>query len=84
MDCQISGNKLALIVVSHGNGGSYVNFPDTAETLADAGFIIAAIDHPGDTVSDLSRSGDLPVMVERPTDITADDLRSDAASADQL
>jgi len=83
-DCPTSGDKLPLVVVSHGRGGSLIGHHDTAETLADAGFIIAAIDHPGDTVSDLSRSGDLPVMVERPTDITADDLRSDAASADQL
>ncbi|HVH81482.1 MAG TPA: hypothetical protein VM782_18925, partial [Stellaceae bacterium] len=41
----------------------------TAETLADAGFVVAAISHPGDTVRDMSRSGDLSVFIERPTDI---------------
>jgi predicted dienelactone hydrolase len=51
-DCPISGDKPALIVVSHGNGGSFVNFPDTAETLADAGFIVVAINHPGDNSGD--------------------------------
>ena len=33
-DCPISGDKLPLIVVSHGNGGSFINFRDMAETLA--------------------------------------------------
>jgi predicted dienelactone hydrolase len=42
---------------------------DTAETLAEAGFIVAAINHPGDTYGDMSRSGDLAEFVERPTDI---------------
>jgi predicted dienelactone hydrolase len=68
-DCPINGDKLALIVVSHGNGGSFVNFPDTAETLADAGFIVVAINHPGDNSGDASRVADLSVFVERPTDI---------------
>jgi predicted dienelactone hydrolase len=68
-DCPISGDKLPLVVVSHGNGGSFVNFPDTAETLADAGFIVVAINHPGDNSVDASRVADLSVFVERPTDI---------------
>jgi len=68
-DCPISGDKLALIVVSHGNGGSFINFRDAAETLADAGFIVVAINHPGDSGGDASRVADLSVFVERPTDI---------------
>jgi predicted dienelactone hydrolase len=68
-DCPISGDKLPLVVISHGNGGSMLAHHDTAETLADAGFIVAAIDHPGDSVSDLSRVADLSVYIERPTDI---------------
>ena len=69
-DCPISGDKLPLVVVSHGAGGSFDGHHDMAETLADAGFIVAAIDHPGHTTCDMSRSGDLSVFVERPTDIT--------------
>jgi predicted dienelactone hydrolase len=68
-DCPISGNELPLVVISHGRGGSFVGHHDTAETLADAGFVVAAINHPGDTFSDTSRSDDLSVFVERPTDI---------------
>jgi predicted dienelactone hydrolase len=68
-DCPIAGDKLPLVVISHGRGGDFIGHHDTAETLADAGFIVAAISHPGDTVSDMSRSGDLSVTIERPTDI---------------
>ena len=50
-------------------GGSFIGHHDLAETLADAGFVAAAINHPGDTTSDMSRSGDLSVFIERPTDI---------------
>lgn len=68
-DCRFAGAGLPLIVVSHGRGGSFVLQHDTDEVLADAGFIVAAINHPGDTASDQSRSGSLSVMVERPIDI---------------
>jgi predicted dienelactone hydrolase len=68
-DCPLLGKKLPLVVVSHGRGGSFIGHHDTDEMLADAGFIVAAINHPGDTASDLSRSGDLSVFVERPNDI---------------
>ena len=68
-DCAVSGDKLPLVVVSHGRGGDFVGHHDTAEALADAGFVVAAINHPGDTATDLSRSDDLSAMVERPTDI---------------
>src|ERR1700730_7583188 len=68
-DCPISGDKLPLVVISHGNHDDMLRNHDTAETLADSGFIVAAINHPGDSSADLSRVADLSVMVERPTDI---------------
>lgn len=68
-DCPLAGEGLPLIVVSHGRGSSFVMQHDTDEVLADSGFIVVAVNHPGDTASDLSRSGDLSVLVERPTDI---------------
>src|SRR6516225_11631278 len=52
-DAPISGDKLPLVVVSHGKGSHFVLHHDTAEMLADAGFIVAAINHPGDTVCDM-------------------------------
>ena len=66
-DCRIEGDKLPLVVISHGRGGSFFGHHDTAEALADAGFIVAAINHPG--AADMSRSDDLAAFVERPTDI---------------
>jgi predicted dienelactone hydrolase len=68
-DCPLPDRKLPLIVVSHGRTGNFVGHHDTAEVLADAGFIVAAINHPGDTGSDLSRTDDLSIYVSRPNDI---------------
>jgi predicted dienelactone hydrolase len=68
-DCPVAGDKLPLVVISHGRRGSFVGHHDIAETLADAGFVVTAINHPGDTSSDTSRSDDLSVFIERPSDI---------------
>jgi predicted dienelactone hydrolase len=68
-DCPIGGERLPLVVISHGRTGSFEGHHDTAETLADAGFVVAAIDHPGDNTLDRSRSKDLSVYIERPADI---------------
>lgn len=68
-DCPLPDRKLPLIVVSHGRTGSFAGHHDTGAVLADAGFIVAAISHPGDTGSDLSRADDLSIYVSRPNDI---------------
>jgi predicted dienelactone hydrolase len=68
-DCPVNGDNLPLVVISHGRGGDFIGHHDTAEALADAGFVVAAISHPGDTVTDMSRSDDLSALVERPADI---------------
>src|SRR5258708_4676199 len=51
-DCPIAGDKLPLVVISHGRTGWFGLHHDTAATLADAGFIVAAINHPGDNSFD--------------------------------
>jgi predicted dienelactone hydrolase len=68
-DCPISGDGLPLVVVSHGNGGTFIDLHDTAEMLADSGFVVAAVHHPGDNYRDSSRGSDLSVFVERPTEM---------------
>jgi predicted dienelactone hydrolase len=68
-DCPLSGEKHPLVVVSHGRGGNFLGHHDTAEAFADAGFLVAAINHPGDTRSDMSRATELSVYVSRPADI---------------
>jgi predicted dienelactone hydrolase len=68
-DCPITGNRLPLIVMSHGRRGSPLTNSDTATALADAGFVVAAIRHPGDNGRDFSRTDEFSVLVERPADI---------------
>ena len=68
-DCEIVGSKLPLIVISHGRTAWFGAHHDTAASLADAGYIVAAINHPGDNSFDESRVDDLSVFVERPVDI---------------
>lgn len=55
--------KHPLIVMSHGTGGSFSGHVDTAVALAKAGFVVAALTHPGDNWQDNSRAtqiGDRP------------------------
>ena len=69
-DSPATGEKLSLVVISHGRGGTFLDHSDTAEALANAGFVVAAINHPGDNAMDKTRTNDFSVFVERPTDIT--------------
>ena len=67
--CPTTGEKLPLIVMSHGRRGWFGGHHDTAAALADAGFVVAVLNHPGDTWRDTSRTDSLSVLVERPADI---------------
>jgi predicted dienelactone hydrolase len=55
-DGRVAGERLPLIVISHGTGSSYQNHYDTAIALAKAGFVVAAVSHTGDTYDDHSRA----------------------------
>ncbi|TPM38666.1 dienelactone hydrolase [Mesorhizobium sp. B2-3-4] len=68
-DCPIVGAKLPLVVISHGYGGWYLDLHDMAETLADAGFIVVAINHPHANHADMSQANGLGVLRQRPLDI---------------
>lgn len=68
-DCPITGAGLPLVVISHGRGGALFSHRDTAETLADAGFMVVAINHPGDNALDKSLTNDVSIFISRPTDI---------------
>jgi predicted dienelactone hydrolase len=67
-DCPIVGSKLPLVVVSHGWSGTFLGHHDTAETLADAGFVVVAVNHADNALSP-RRYGDFSALIERPTDI---------------
>jgi predicted dienelactone hydrolase len=68
-DCPVTGTKLPLVIFSHGRTGWFGAHHDTAEALADAGFVVAAINHPGDNGDDPSRRDDLSVFASRPVDM---------------
>lgn len=59
----VQGKALPLVVMSHGNGGSFLGHYDTAIALADAGFVVAAVTHTGDNYKDQSRATD---VMDRP------------------
>lgn len=68
--CPIAGTgPLPLVLLSHGSGGSALGHHDTAAALADAGFVVAAVHHPGDHAGDRSRQGTLAAFASRPADI---------------
>ena len=69
-DCAVSGRSLPLIVVSHGQGGTSLGHHDTAEALADAGFVVVTLNHPGDTFGDDSGAQRLDIFESRPRDVT--------------
>jgi predicted dienelactone hydrolase len=68
-DCPVASAKLPLVVFSHGTNGWFAGHHDTAAALADAGFVVAAINHPGDSAKDNARSGELSLFVSRPADM---------------
>ncbi|WP_454700808.1 alpha/beta hydrolase family protein [Agrobacterium burrii] len=68
-DCPIVEGQYPLIVISHGFAVTYFSHRDTAATLADAGFIVAALNHPGDNALDMKRAGELSALTDRPADI---------------
>lgn len=69
-DGTVRGHKLPLVVMTHGRGGSFVGNSDTAEYLADKGFVVASLNHPVDTASDKSRIGELSIYLQRPKDVS--------------
>ena len=68
-DCPVTGAKLPLVIFSHGRGGWFGQHSDTAEALADAGFVVAAIYHPHDNGNDRSESDSLSILASRPVDM---------------
>lgn len=59
MDAPASAGAHPLVVISHGNGGSFASHIDTAVALAHAGYVVAALTHTGDNYRDQSRAVDL-------------------------
>jgi predicted dienelactone hydrolase len=72
----VAGHGLPLVVMSHGTGGWYGSHYDTALALAEAGFVVAAVSHTGDTYDDQSRAAEIwdrPRQVHRLIDFLLTD-----------
>ena len=67
INAPLTGKALPMIVMSHGTGGSYLGHIDTAIALADAGFVVVAMNHTGDNYADQSRSVD---VMDRPRQVS--------------
>ena len=67
INAPVNGKALPMIVMSHGTGGSYLGHFDTAIALADAGFVVVAMNHAGDNYADQSRSLDI---MDRPRQVS--------------
>lgn len=59
------GPVLGLIVISHGTGAGAISHVDTAQALAEAGFVVVAPMHPGDNFQDDSAVGKPQWFVDR-------------------
>jgi predicted dienelactone hydrolase len=70
MNGAISAGRHPMIVMSHGTGGMALNSYDTAEALANAGFVVVAITHTGDNYRDQSTAFTRPNFVDRPRHVT--------------
>jgi predicted dienelactone hydrolase len=67
----VRGERLPLIVMSHGSGGWYGGHYDTAVALARAGFVAAAVTHYGDSYDEPTRAAMIwrrPAQLKRLTD----------------
>jgi predicted dienelactone hydrolase len=53
----VDGERLPLVVLSHGTGGTPLSHIDTVLALAEAGYVVAAPIHSGDNLQDQSNVG---------------------------
>jgi predicted dienelactone hydrolase len=67
VDGPVTGSRLPLILISHGNGGALAAHYDTAHTLAKAGFVVAAVTHTGDNYRDQSK---MAQVADRPRHVS--------------
>lgn len=78
---EIAFGKHPVIFISHGHEGSRFGHHDLAVALARAGFIVCAIEHPGDNYADQTGAGTERVWLGRAWQISA---AIDSLSADPL
>lgn len=70
-DARVGGGRHGLVLVSHGTGGGRFNHRGTAIRLAEAGYIVAAPEHAGDSWRDGRHSGTSANWRRRPRQLSA-------------
>lgn len=82
-DAPWQAGRHPVVLLSHGNGGSMFSHHDTATALARQGFVVAAVEHPGDNTRDKSGLGTDRVLAGRGLQVSAllDFLLRDAGLA---
>lgn len=81
LDAAVEGERLPLVVISHGTGGSPWVYRDLAAHLARSGFVVALLAHPGNTRNDDGLAGTPANLENRPRHVR---LVIDAAFADAV
>lgn len=66
----VAKGRYPLVLVSHGMGGHAAGLGWIASPLAQSGFIVAAVNHPGSTTGDVSAAAAVQVW-QRPADLSA-------------
>jgi predicted dienelactone hydrolase len=61
----------ALVVISHGSGGSPATHRELARFLATQGFVVAVPEHPGNSRTDDTRADTVELLADRPRDLRA-------------
>ncbi|WP_322843670.1 alpha/beta hydrolase family protein [Pseudomonas sp. B33.4] len=69
LDAPVASGAHPLVVLSHGNGGSWINQTWLASALAHQGYIVAAVNHPGTTSRDRSPQAAAQLW-QRPVDLS--------------
>lgn len=65
-DAPVEGERLPVVLVSHGNNGSPWTYRGLAAHLARAGYVVALLEHPGNSRSDGSLAGTAANLANRP------------------
>ena len=85
-DGAIAPGRHPLVLLSHGTGGNRFNQFNLAEFLAASGYIVAALEHPGDRTFDNGDFGSAKNLYNRPRDLSfvLGALLADRAIAGQI
>ena len=70
-DAPVGDGPYGLVLLSHGTGGGRLNHRDTAIRLAEGGYVVAALEHAGDSWRDGRFSGTSENWRRRPRQLSA-------------